>query len=137
MSEYSGSSLVKMLGIKPDTKILLAGIDSAVYRLFFESTLPNVINEPMNPSEINFIHFFLHDTNNLKDIISLAKENLVKNGQLWISWPKKTSKLYVDLDESIIREAGLDVGLVDVKVCSISPDWSGLKFVYRLKDRQK
>lgn len=136
MSGYSGTPLVKKLGITPNTNVLLAGIDSAVYRLFFEPTLPNSINEPMKPEELNFIHFFLHDKQNLTEIFMLAKKNLTKDGQLWISWPKKTSQLYKDLDENMIRSVGLEAGLVDVKVCAISNDWSGLKFVRRLKDRE-
>jgi hypothetical protein len=54
---------------------------------------------------------------------------------LWISWPKKASKIATDLDENIIRDFGLKNGLVDVKVCAVSEVWSGLKFVYRVKDR--
>ncbi len=131
MSGNSSTSLVTKLGIKPDTNILLAGMDVAVYRLFFEPALPNAINQPMTPDQLNFIHFFLHDAQNIQEIISLGKENLTKDGQFWISWPKKSSKLHKDLDENMIRESGLATGLVDVKVCSVSNDWSALKFVYR------
>lgn len=55
---------------------------------------------------------------------------------LWISWPKLKSKIKTDLNENIIRDIGLAAGLVDVKVCAINETWSGLKFVYRLKDRK-
>jgi hypothetical protein len=55
---------------------------------------------------------------------------------LWISWPKKASKVVTDLNENIIRDFGLEVGLVDVKVCAVDETWSGLKFVVRLKDRK-
>jgi len=54
---------------------------------------------------------------------------------LWISWPKKSSKVVTDLDENLIRVFGLKNGLVDVKVCAVDGVWSGLKFVFRLKDR--
>jgi hypothetical protein len=54
---------------------------------------------------------------------------------MWISWPKKASKVVTDLDENIIREFGPKNGLVDVKVCAVDDVWSGLKFVFRLKDR--
>ena len=56
---------------------------------------------------------------------------------LWIAWPKKTSGVKSDLDENKVRETGLAAGLVDVKVCAINEIWSGLKFVIRLKDRQR
>lgn len=54
---------------------------------------------------------------------------------LWISWPKKASEVLTDLDENKIRDFGLRAGLVDVKVCAVDDIWSGLKFVFRLKDR--
>ena len=54
---------------------------------------------------------------------------------IWVSWPKKSSKVPSDLDENIIRDFGLTCGLVDVKVCAVDDVWSGLKFVVRLKDR--
>jgi hypothetical protein len=60
---------------------------------------------------------------------------LTKSGMLWISWPKKASGMVTDLDENKIREYGLANGLVDVKVCAVDDTWSGLKFVYRIKDR--
>jgi hypothetical protein len=54
---------------------------------------------------------------------------------LWVSWPKKASKVVTDLDETKVREFGLKNGLVDVKVCAVDEVWSGHKFVYRLNDR--
>jgi hypothetical protein len=54
---------------------------------------------------------------------------------MWISWPKKSSGVATNLDENIIRDFGLEAGLVDVKVCAVDETWSGLKFVYRVKDR--
>ena len=56
-------------------------------------------------------------------------------GLLWVSWPKKASKVATDLDENVVRAMGLAAGLVDVKVCAVDEVWSGLKFVRRLKDR--
>ncbi|HUP79001.1 MAG TPA: hypothetical protein VM260_10640, partial [Pirellula sp.] len=57
------------------------------------------------------------------------------NGMIWIAWPKKSSGVATDLSEQRVQQIGLDNGLVDVKVCAIDETWSGLKFVYRLKDR--
>jgi hypothetical protein len=54
---------------------------------------------------------------------------------LWIAWPKKASGVSTDLDDNVVREVGLDQGLVDVKVIAIDATWSGLKFVRRLRDR--
>ena len=63
------------------------------------------------------------------------KKRLSSHGQLWISWPKKSSKLESDLDGNTVRSIGLATGLVDVKVAAFDEDWSGLKFVYRREDR--
>jgi hypothetical protein len=56
---------------------------------------------------------------------------------LWVAWPKKASKVPTDLDENVVRDVGLDAGLVDTKVCAIDEVWSGLKFVIRVKDRPR
>ena len=56
-------------------------------------------------------------------------------GRLWVAWPKKSSGVATDLTENEVRKLGLAAGLVDVKVCAIDDTWSGLKFVYRVKDR--
>ena len=60
---------------------------------------------------------------------------LVTNGGLWIAWPKRSSGIPTDLDGNVVREFGLAAGLVDNKVCAVDDTWSGLRFVYRLKDR--
>ena len=59
-----------------------------------------------------------------------------KDGMIWMSWPKKASGIVTDINREVIREYGLDIGLVDVKVAAFDETWSGLKFVYRLKDRK-
>ena len=69
-----------------------------------------------------------------RDFAKLAA-TLVSNGMIWIAWPKKISGVATDLSEQLVREIGLSAGLVDVKICAINDTWSGLKFVYRLKDR--
>lgn len=62
---------------------------------------------------------------------------LVDSGMIWIAWPKKTSGVATELTENVVRRAGLDTGLVDIKVCAIDATWSGLKFVRRLRDRRE
>lgn len=58
-----------------------------------------------------------------------------QNGMIWISWPKKSSKVETDIDENIIRNFALQNGLVDIKVCSVNNTWSALKLVIPVKDR--
>ena len=63
------------------------------------------------------------------------KNALTPDGALWVCWPKRASGVATDVDENVIRKVCLERGLVDVKVCAIDKTWSGLKCVYRLKDR--
>jgi hypothetical protein len=85
--------------------------------------------------ELDFIHFFSDKRASLERQIPKLRDSLKSSGMIWISWPKKASGKTKDLDEGVVREIGLKAGLVDVKVCAIDETWSGLKFVFRLKDR--
>ena len=89
-----------------------------------------LINTPYD-----FIHVFLTQMDDLENRWDSWKSSLKKDGSLWISWPKGTSGIETDLNGNLVREFGLKGGLVDVKVCAIDADWSGLKFMYRKKDR--
>jgi len=86
-------------------------------------------------SELDFIHAFFADAAKLEEGFPKLMKALKPTGMLWVSWPKKASKMPSDLDENIVREIGLAAGLVDVKVIAVDENWSGLKFVYRLRDR--
>jgi hypothetical protein len=66
-----------------------------------------------------------------------VEKMLAAAGMVWVSWPKKSSGVATDVDENVVRGIGLEAGLVDVKVCAVTDVWSGLKFVRRVKDRQK
>ncbi|MGI9545438.1 MAG: DUF3052 domain-containing protein [Cyclobacteriaceae bacterium] len=132
---YSGTPLVKKLGIKPGMKILLVKIPDHYFDLLEE--LPNDIKiaPASGKSTADFIHLFVTEEKLLKKQFPQLKKRLEKQGTFWISWPKKTSNLPSDLDGNIVRTTGLDFGLVDVKVCAVDSDWSGLKFMFRVKDR--
>ena len=79
--------------------------------------------------------FVLSERILLRDFAKLA-ERLESNGMIWIAWPKKASGIKTDLTENTIRDHALSTKFVDVKVCAIDETWSGLKLVYRLKDRK-
>ena len=85
---------------------------------------------------MDFIQFFSMNRAELKAAFPRLKSSLAQNGSLWISWPKAAAKMETDLNENTVREIGRGAGLVDVKVCAVDEIWSGLKFVYRLKDRR-
>jgi hypothetical protein len=134
MAGYSGTPLVKKLGIKPGQRIaLLSGPPG--YRKTL-GPLPDQVNCAQQlGAKLDFIQLFATTQADLKRRFKEAKGCLAMNGSLWISWPKKASGMATDLNENLIRELGLGLGLVDVKVCAVDETWSGLKFVYRLKDR--
>lgn len=125
--------LQKKLGIKPGQE---------AFTLYAPEGYATLLPQPIALESINdidqvidWLQVFYMDKSLLEKEIGLIKKCLKKNAQLWISWPKKSSKVISNLSDNNVRQIGLDVGLVDVKVVSIDNTWSGLKFVYRLKDR--
>lgn len=136
MAGYSGTPLVKKLGLKPEFSYLILNEPNHYFEMLGE--LPEDVqavdfnyNEP-----INFIHLFCRDLETLHNQFPVIKEKLDKNGLIWISWIKKASKNFDwTFTENEVRSLGLHMGLVDVKVCAVDEDWSGLKFVYRKEDR--
>jgi hypothetical protein len=134
MAEYSQTPLIKKLGIKPTSRILIKGEPNAYWD--WVSPLPeNVVVVKQARDDLDFIHVFVLSMKEFESQFLIMKKVLKKDGIFWISWPKKSSKIETDLDENKIRDFGLANGLVDVKVCVVDEVWSGLKFVYRIKDR--
>ena len=132
---YSGTPLAKKLGIKQGFKIRVFNQPAYYYDLF--SDLPTGIRELRDKkSKKDFIHYFAKNTAQLNKDIKQLRQEIEENGMIWVSWYKKSSKIETDLNENIIREIALSNGLVDVKVCAIDENWSGLKLVIRLKDRK-
>jgi len=93
------------------------------------------VSERKLREEADFIHLFVKEKKIFEKEFLKHKKFLKKNGMLWVSWPKKSAKILTDLDENCIRNFGLSNGLVDVKVCAVDETWSGLKFMFRLRDR--
>ena len=134
MTGYSGTPLQKKLGIKEGQSVFVLSPPDQYFDWI--SPLPEKIKVKSRLSdEVDFIHLFVKDQKVFSKEFLHSKKSLKKDGMLWISWPKKASKVPTDLDENIIRDFGLKNGLVDVKVCAIDDVWSGLKFMFRIKDR--
>ena len=85
---------------------------------------------------LHFAMIFVKSQAEMKNLFARVSKQLAPAGMLWVSWPKKSSGVATDLDESVVRKIGLEAGLVDVKVCAVTEVWSGLKFVIRVKDRK-
>jgi len=134
-SFYPKTTLAKKLGLKEGLSILLINPPDHYFELF--SDFPNQVDilKRAFPESVDFVHLFVKTKEEMEDRIIHVKPLIKKDGLIWVSWPKGSSKIKTELKRDYIREFILDIGLVDVKVCSVDQDWSGLKFVYRLKDR--
>ena len=134
MAGYSGTPLAKKLGIRTGHRVGLIGALEG-----FEETLEGL------PEGVRFsrraagrfdvIVFFTRSHDELDRRFATLAGKLHEAGGLWVAWPKKSSGVATDLLEDRVRHAGLEAGLVDNKICAIDEIWSGLRFVYRLRDR--
>jgi len=132
MSGYSGKSLIDKLGMKEDFKIRIINPPENYFERI-DGPKQLVLTE--SASRADFIHCFVKTMAELEEHLPKLKDEIHKAGMIWISWPKKSSGVQSDVNENLIRNLALKIGLVDVKVCAVDDTWSGLKLVYRLKDR--
>lgn len=131
---YSGTPLLKKLGLKPDHKVWLLNAPDAYFN-WLEADISSQICGPRQTPD--WIHVFASNKAVFeKEMRSLAPA-WKKNPQLtiWVSWYKKSSGISTDLTENVIRGFALANGLVDIKVCAVSDHWSGLKLVVPLNNR--
>jgi len=133
MTDGAGSSkrsLIEKLGVKPGMRIAFVHAPDA----YTPGVLPAGVELDLTPP-LDLIQLFTRDFATLDADFDRLAALLKPNGMLWVSWYKQSAGIPTDLDENIIRAYGLAHGLVDVKVIAVDALWSGLKFVYRLKDR--
>ena len=132
---YSGTPLMKKLGIKPELKVLIIDKPSDYYKLLET----DISDQSIKRNEIpDFIHLFARNTKEfeagMKKLKPVCKQN--PNIIIWISWYKKSAKIETDITEDVIRNYALKNDLVDVKVCAVSDIWSGLKLVVPVAKRK-
>jgi len=136
MAGYSGTPLVKKLGVKPGYHVALVGAPDDFPALL--APLPegaSVRGDSRGRGPLDVIIFFTPDLSTLTAGFAGLVGRLSPAGGLWVAWPKKASGVRTDLTEDVVRAVGLDAGLVDNKVCAVDETWSGLRFVFRLVDR--
>ncbi len=129
---YSGTPLIRKLGIKPDSRISFVSAPRNLPALLGPLPKTTFVTDK---GVLDFAILFVKSRSALAKDFAGLRDRLESNGMLWVAWPKKTSGVDTDLTEGVVREFGLQSGLVDVKVCAIDDTWSGLKFVRRVKDR--
>jgi hypothetical protein len=132
---YSGTPLVRKLGIKPEARLGLLGAPEG-----FDDTLgelpPGVrVRRRLGGEPFDVIVAFNLRRADLERRLPALAGALDPAGGLWLAWPKRASGVATDVTEDVVRGAGLAAGLVDNKVCAIDQVWSGLRLVYRRRDR--
>ncbi len=144
---YSGTPLARKLGMKEGHRVLALGAPSG-YEGLLDGLPENVsIRRSVSPEgggsadgaeqAFDIVHVFSKEKAALSSLIPTLKAWIVPNGMIWVSWPKKASKVETDVTEDVVRRLALQNGLVDVKVCAVDEIWSGLKLVNPVKDRPK
>ena len=127
---YSGTPLVRKLGLRPGLTVYVDGGPPDVDGLLTGSTYTTRL-----PRRVDITLLFSDSLARLERRLPLVVERTVADGMVWVCWPKKASKVPTDLDENVVRDLGLASAVVDVKVAANDATWSGLKFVRRLRDR--
>ncbi len=141
-SGYSGTPLGRKLGLKPGMRVRLLigpGADAATgyWSRFGPEVDPGACHllDPQDLQEADFTHLFARTLAGLREGIARGRRRMAVNGMMWISWPKKSSSLGSEIGRAEVMREGQGAGLVDVKVCAVDEDWSGLKFVIPVADR--
>jgi hypothetical protein len=127
---YSGTRLAKKLGIKEGTHVLARRAPGDYLDLLAQ--IPNEVTFDKKLSHAtDIVHIFTTRLKELRSDLIGLRDVIRSDAAVWVSWPKKTSKVPTDITEDRIREVALPIGFVDVKVCAVSDVWSGLKLVIR------
>ena len=134
---YSGTPLTKKLGLKPGTKLVVVGDVPSEYKFWLSPLPERVTIAGKGKPPLEAVHVFVTKRAELAKHVEHLRKALVPNGYVWISWPKKASKVPTNITEDTIREVALPLGFVDIKVCAVSEVWSGLKLVIRVSERPK
>lgn len=132
MAGYSKTPFVKKMGFKDGMRAILINAPQESKKLFDKVPVSFVLKLS---GKFDYIHLFATDEKHLTIYFGRVKNFLKPDGILWVSWPK-SGKLGTNLNGNKVRDIGLAAGLVDIKVAAVDDIWSGLKFMYRLKDRQ-
>jgi hypothetical protein len=133
-SGYSGTPLAKKLSLKDGMRVWRDGMPAGVAaEIAVEGPQLQLLKSPEAP--IDAAHLFVTERTELETKLVHLLPLLDRAGFIWVSWPKRASKVPTDITEDVVREVALPMHLVDVKVCSVDDIWSALKLVIRKKHR--
>jgi hypothetical protein len=131
-TDYSATPIAKKLGIREGSRVLVAGAPEG----FDLGPLPGGVERLGRAGRaMDVVVLFVTDEGELRRRFATLAGRLDAAGRLWVAWPKRSSRVPTDLDFTAVQRIGLDAGLVDNKSASVTADFQGLQFVYRLRDR--
>jgi hypothetical protein len=131
---YSGTPLGKKLGVKTGQRTWRFQMpDTVANEIAEDGCVPTLLQTPQPGLEM--AHIFVREKKELSDHLPRLRKVLAPAGMIWVSWPKKSSKVETDVTEDVVRNEALALGLVDIKVCAVDAVWSGLKLVIRKPER--
>jgi hypothetical protein len=133
-SGYSGTPLAKKLSLKEGMRAWFDGMPDSVREEIAAERLDLELLQSAKPP-IHAAHVFVTSRGQLEAKLHQLMPLLMPTGFIWVSWPKKASKVPTDITEDVIRDLCLPMGLVDVKVCAVDQIWSGLKLMIRRSQR--
>jgi hypothetical protein len=134
MSGSSATPLAKKLGYKPDQLVRLINAPGNYLDLIGEATDKTLFVDGV-AENLDMIHYFETSAEILNSALPLLKNQIKETGSIWISWYKKSAKQQTDITEDVVRHIALRAGFVDVKVCAVDDQWSGLKLVIPVRCR--
>lgn len=135
-SGYSGTPLLNKLGITESTQVTLLGAPSEYESLLGVLPVGANLGDALS-QKTDLVHVFVRQREELAMHLAKIRRKIRDDAAVWVSWPKKASKLATTVTEDVIRELALPLGFVDIKVCAVSDVWSGLKLVVRKELRGK
>lgn len=135
MAGYSKTPLAKKLGFKEGFRVRISSAPANYLHLVTPRPKNVLISNGLR-KDIDIWHFFTQSSDELDSALPTLRKSIKQNGSIWISWPKKASKVPTDMTEDVIRKVALPLGLVDIKVCAVDEVWSGLKLVIRKELRK-
>jgi hypothetical protein len=127
---YSGTPLAKKLGYKPNYCAVALNAPEG-YQSLLNPLPAGVSFERAASNKTDLVHLFVSEKQALSGHLVVLRKRLKPEASVWVSWPKKASKVPTDITEDVIRQVALPLGFVDIKVCAVDEVWSGLKLVVR------
>lgn len=133
---YSATPLPKKLGLKDGHAVCFINLPESLRWLTDAAQFIDLTDTPEPGGELDVVHLFVKSQDQLNTLLPQARLAITQAGMIWVSWPKKASKVDTDMSEDAVRESAFPLDLVDVKVCAVDDIWSGLKLVIRKENRR-